>query len=167
MKNKVNYKIIFLILLISIVLAFIYNTFSVDGVDLIRKPIIVKSVTVGEGENESNSILGLDLAQTINLFNQNVAIFIDARDQWEFSESHISGAINIPEFSFSKDDSLLKTISHEKLLVIYCDGNDCDTSKRLANEIVNLGYKNVYVFLGGFKVWREAQLPITKGNTHE
>lgn len=167
MKNKINYKTIFLILLISIVLAFIYNTFSVDGIDLIRKPIIVKTVAFGEGESESNSILGLDLAQTINLYNQNVAIFIDARDQWDFSDSHIKGAINIPEFSFTKDDSLLGTISLDKLLVIYCDGDDCDTSKRLANEIVNLGYKNVYVFLGGFKVWREAQLPISKGNADE
>ena len=167
MRNKVNYKAIIIILFTSVIFGFIYNTFSVNGIELIRKPITVKSAVLGENENELNNILGLDLAQTINLFNQNVAIFIDARDQWDFSEAHIEGAINIPEFSFAKDDKVLKSISPDKLLVVYCDGDDCDTSKRLANEFVKLGYKNVYVFLGGIKVWKEAQLPIGRGNPNE
>ena len=167
MKNKLNYKTIIIILFTSVIFGFIYNTFSVNGIELIRKPITVKSAVLGENENELNNILGLDLAQTINLYNQNVAIFIDARDQWDFSEAHIEGAINIPEFSFTKDESLLKSISQDRLLIIYCDGDDCDTSKRLANEIFRLGYKNVFVFLGGMKVWRDAQLPITTGNLDE
>ena len=117
---------------------------------------------MGENENELNNILGLDLV--INLFNQNVAIFIDARDQWDFSEAHIEGPI-FPKFQ--KMIKYLKSISPDKLLVVYCDGDDCDTSKRLANEFVKLGYKNVYVFLGGIKIWKEAQLPIGRGNPNE
>ena len=167
MTNKINYKNILLILLLSVVLGFIYNTFSVNGINLIRKPILVKSVTLGEAENELNNILGLDLAQALTFYNKNLAIFIDARDQWDFAEAHIKGAINIPEFSFTKDDSLLKSISNDNLLLVYCDGDDCDTSKRLANEIVKLGYKNVYVFLGGLKEWKEAQLPISISNDNE
>lgn len=167
MKNKVNYKAILTILFISIALAFIYNTFSAFGIDLIRKPIIIKSVVIGEDDKDQNVLKGIDLAQTIKLFNDKKHIFIDSRDQWEFSESHIEGAINIPEFSFTINDTILNSISKDELLVVYCDGGDCDTSKRLANEIVKLGYKNVFVFLSGFKVWKEAQLPISKGNTDE
>lgn len=167
MKNKVNIKAILKILLGSIILGFIYNIFSVDGIDLIRKPIIVQSVIIGENEYESNTLRGIDLEQTIKLFGDKSNIFIDSRDQWDYSEAHIEGAINIPEFSFTIDDSLLQSISPNELLVVYCDGDDCDTSKRLANEIVKLGFKNVYVFLGGIKVWRDAKLPITKGNQDE
>ncbi|MCB0743005.1 MAG: rhodanese-like domain-containing protein [Ignavibacteriae bacterium] len=163
MKSKINYKAMLLILASSILLGFIYNTFSSDGIDLIRKSIIVESVKIGEGNSSENTLRGIDISQAIKLHNDNSAIFIDARDQWEFSESHISGAISIPEFSFVGDDSLLNSITKESLIVVYCDGDDCDVSKRLAQELVELGYQETYVFLGGMKEWMEAELPINKG----
>ena len=163
MKSKINYKAMLLILASSILLGFIYNTFSSDGIDLIRKSIIVESVKIGEGNSSENTLRGIDISQAIKLHNDNSAIFIDARDQWEFSESHISGAISIPEFSFEKDNPILKTIPIESLIIVYCDGDDCDVSKRLAQELVALGYKETYVFLGGMKEWIEAELPINKG----
>lgn len=165
--NNINYKVIFIILMSSILLGFIYNTFSTDGIDFIRKPIIIKSVQIGESDEYGDIIGGIDLAQALQLFEDKSAIFVDARDQWEFSKYHIDGAVNIPEFSFTKEDSILNNISSESLLVIYCDGDDCDISKRLAQEFIKLGYKNTYVFLGGMKSWVEAKLPITGDSENE
>ena len=84
-----------------------------------------------------------------------------------FLKVTLLGAINIPEFSFDPSDLKLNTIDKETILVIYCDGDDCDISKRLANELQNIGYNNSYVFLGGLKDWTEAELPIEKGDVHE
>jgi rhodanese-related sulfurtransferase len=165
--NKINYKVIFLILFISILLGFIYNTFSSDGIDFIREPILVKSVLIGEESNISDQLRGIDLSQAIELYNNNSALFIDARDQWEYSENHISNAINIPEFSFEPNNQLLNTIDKNNLIVIYCDGDDCDLSKRLTKQLVDLGYTNCYVFLDGFNSWKEAKLPTEKGNRNE
>lgn len=163
MKTKINFKVLFWILFCSVLLGIIYNTFSTDGIKFIREPIKVKYVNVGDEINNSKELKGIELAQALELFNQNNAVFIDARDQWDFAESHISGAINIPEFSFTKDDSVLKNISKDELLVVYCGGDDCDISKRLTKDIVELGYKNAYVFLGGIKEWNEANLPTEGG----
>ena len=167
MKSKLNIKAIIIILFVSFILAFIYNYFSNDGIAFIRKPIIVKSVNILSHDDSSEELSGLSIDQVIGLYNQNAAIFIDARDQWDYAESHIKGAINIPEFSFSPNDQILATINKESLIIIYCDGDDCDTSKRLAVEITKLGYKNIFVFLGGFKEWSEVKLPVSKVETNE
>jgi rhodanese-related sulfurtransferase len=163
MKIKTNFKVVFTILFASIFLGVVYNSFSSSGIEFIRNPIQVKFVNVGDESEDNNILKGIELAQAVELFDKKSAKFIDARDQWEFAENHIKGAINIPEFSFSKSDSTLKNIFQNDLLVVYCDGDDCDISKRLTKELIDLGYKNAYVFLGGFKDWKEANLPIEKG----
>lgn len=162
-----NIKVIISLVLASLLLGIIYNSFSSDGIPFIRKELIVKSVSIDDKDTTSTDLKGLELDQAIKLFNQNSAIFIDARDQWEFSESHIKGAINIPEFSFTHEDTILSKINKEAILVVYCDGDDCDISKRLTNEFMKMGYSNSYVFLGGFKEWSELELPLEKGDTHE
>ena len=162
-----NIKVIISVVLASLLLGVIYNAFSSDRIPFIRKELIVKSVLIDDKDTSSTDLKGLELDQVINLYNQNSAIFIDARDQWEFSESHIKGAINIPEFSFTHEDTSLTNINKEALLVVYCDGDDCDISKRLTNELMKIGYSNSYVFLGGIKEWIELELPLEKGDTHE
>ena len=166
MKNKLNAKVIVGVIASSVLLGVIYNYFSADGIDFIRRPIIVQSLDDDE-ITDTTAITGINLAQAINLYNTKVAQFVDARDQWDFNNSHISGAINIPEFSFEHTDSTLLTYPKSKLFVVYCNGDDCDISKRLTNEFINLGYKNTFVFLGGIKEWENASMPIDNGTTNE
>ena len=47
----------------------------------------------------------------------------------------------------------------EEIYVIYCEGDDCDVSKRLAAELMKLGFTKVYVFLGGIYEWIDAGYP--------
>jgi len=162
-KVKTNLKVLFGIIFFSIFLGIIYNTFSSDGIKFIREPIKVKYVKVGDDTNDKNVLRGIELAQALELFDKKSVTFIDARDQWDFAESHITGAINIPEFSFSKDDPIIKNLSKNDLLVVYCGGDDCDISERLTKDLVNLGYINAYVFVGGIKEWNDANLSTEKG----
>ena len=164
MNSKIKFIPILFILLASIILAFMYNYFSADGIPFIREPLVVKSVEIVSNNDSSNELKGLSLDQVIGLYNQKAAVFIDARDQWDFSDNHIVGAVNIPEFSFTSDNKTLSTIDKESLIIVYCDGDDCDTSKRLVTELLDVGYKNVYVFLGGFTEWSEANLPVENGS---
>ena len=91
MKTKLNYKALFLIVLTSLLLGIIYNSFSDDGILFIRKELIVNFVSLEDSDSTSENLKGLLLEQVIKLHEENSAIFIDARDQWEFSESHIIG----------------------------------------------------------------------------
>ena len=106
--------------------------------------------------------LSLSRSNTLSLYNQGNAVFIDARDQWEYGEGHIKGAINIPEFSFTVDEPKIKNIDKNGILVIYCSGDECETSKRLANELMKLGFKNTFIFLGGYDLWASSELPIER-----
>lgn len=167
MLDKINLKAITIIIFISIVLGFIYNGFSSDGIPLIREAMKVTLMKdISESEN-SAALRGLHISEVVNLHNIENVVFIDARDQWDYSEGHIARAINIPEFSFDPNNKMLEEIDKEELIIVYCDGNECDTSKRLASEMIKLGFKNVFIYLGGFSEWSELKLPIEKVNTDE
>ena len=51
-------------------------------------------------------------------------------------------------------------LSKEKPMVIYCGGTDCDLSILLGNLLFEQGYKQVYVFFGGWFDWLSANYPV-------
>jgi rhodanese-related sulfurtransferase len=166
-----NRKNIGLIIIIAVSAGFLYNFLLPGGLPLIRKELEIVPVEdstfnnsqSGNG-NEDIVIRGLNLDQTYNIYTGKMATFIDSRDQWEYQESHIEGAVNIPEFSFNQEDPAVKNLPKDEMYVIYCDGDDCDVSKRLAADLSKLGFTNVYVFLGGIYEWIDAGYP-TEGAT--
>jgi rhodanese-related sulfurtransferase len=103
----------------------------------------------------------ITLKQAYKLYRSGNVLFIDARDKWEFADGHISGAINIPEYNFDKSNPVLKTIPKNKTIVSYCDGDDCEMSVKLADNLFNLGYEKVYIFFGGWKEWKKAGYDMT------
>lgn len=126
--------------------------------------VIKQNIESGEDREQKVSNPGekpekpsfITLNQAYKLFKTGNVLFIDARDKWEFGDGHIAGAINIPEYNFDKSNPVLKTIPKDKTIVSYCDGDDCEMSVKLADNLFNLGYKNVYIFFGGWKEWKKA-----------
>lgn len=105
----------------------------------------------------------ISLAQALELYMDKV-LFIDARNQDEYQEGHIAGAINIPYFSVDEFIGRLAGIDKSKPLVTYCEGADCDMSIRLGDELFDRGYKKVFVFFGGWEDWRKADYPVISSN---
>ena len=101
----------------------------------------------------------INLEQAYILFN-NGAKFIDAREDIDYNEGHISNAINIYFYSFEGNENKLNGISKNEAIVTYCNGTDCDLSVLLGNKLAEIGYKNVFVFFGGWLDWVEADYPI-------
>jgi len=101
----------------------------------------------------------IKLEQAFTLYNKGV-LFIDARDEGDFLAGHISNSINIPFDDFDNHKQKLEEISKEKPLVIYCAGTDCDLSVLLGNLLFEKGYKQVYVFFGGWVEWLDANYPV-------
>lgn len=166
---KINYKVSMRILVIVILIALIYNFFSPNGIKLIREETTIQIIPdslliTSENNNDQNRVInGISLKHTYNLFINKSATFIDARDQWDFNDGHIAGAINIPEFSFDATGPKVTSLNRDALYVIYCEGDDCDVSKRLAVQLIKLNFKSIYVFLGGWAEWINARYPIVKG----
>ena len=76
-------------------------------------------------------------------------IILDAREQYEYDEGHIPGAILIP---YDKIADRAEKELHDKnqLILVYCRSGR--RSKIAAEELVKLGYTNVKEF-GGIIDW--------------
>lgn len=168
--KELDFRKIILIITVSIFLGIVYNFFNSRKIDFIRSE---KNL-----EWASDSLIGnvneirepkiyepklISLQQAYGLYAKGGVIFIDARDQWDFSASHISGAINIPEFKYSPDMPETQNLEKEKTYVIYCGDEECDTSIRLAMELSKSGFTSLFIFEGGWYVWSDAGYPTIYG----
>lgn len=105
----------------------------------------------------------ITLKQAYRLFKNRSAIFIDARDKWEFSDGHIKGALNIAQYSFDKNNTVLKKIGKNKTMVVYCSESDCDMSEKLAGQLFEIGYTRVYIFKEGYEGWVSSGFDVETG----
>jgi len=104
----------------------------------------------------------ISLARAKELFESNNALFIDARHEFDYHEGHIRGAVNVALKKFDTHRARLIKISKDKLLIVYCDGAECNSSIELAVKLMESGFTNVKVFFGGWQEWISAKLPIEK-----
>lgn len=90
------------------------------------------------------------------------ATVLDTRPTREFAMSHIPGAVNVsakpgqPKALYISDtheiERLVKDKNHP--LVLYCNGPFCGKSKRLGEDLLAAGFKNVRRYQLGMPVWR-------------
>ena len=77
-------------------------------------------------------------------------IILDAREQHEYDEGHIPGAILIP-YGEIADRAEKELPDKDQLILVYCRSGR--RSKIAAEELVKLGYTNVKEF-GGIIDWK-------------
>jgi len=82
-------------------------------------------------------------------------VLVDVRDEAEFREGHIPGAINIPAETFATKSDILPK---EKKIIVYC--NTGSRSYLAYKKLIGLAYPRIYQSL--FADWREAGLPVAK-----
>lgn len=161
------------IVLTSSLIGLFYNYISPNGIPIIKAErkinfvedsIIVKDTVEVKLESDTQNgafdeAKAITLKQAYSLFQQD-AFFIDARDYVEYEIGHIRGAITLPYQEFDKYKSVLESISKDTPLVTYCDGSECDLSILLGDKLFEMGYKQVYIFFGGWIDWQENNYPI-------
>lgn len=146
------------LLLFSIIASSLYSYFTAKAND----DLIQSSPRLLEEETINTTAVNIELAK--NLYDNDKAIFIDARNKGDFVAGHIPGAINIPVNGTQLSSwHSLQNISKNKLILTYCSGETCELSLKLARILENLGYMNTRVFFGGWQEWQEAGYPISKG----
>jgi rhodanese-related sulfurtransferase len=79
----------------------------------------------------------------------NGATIIDVRTEGEFSEGHISGAINMEIGEMSEEE--IEKLDKEKSYLLYCRSGG--RSSRAAQILDFLDFKNVYNLDGGYMEW--------------
>jgi len=124
---------------------------------------------------EYEGIRFITLAETEDLFARRMQgaeglLFVDSRSLEDFAAGHIPGALSIPleEVQHSgkpeagQDWGRMIDFPGAQVLVIYCEGGDCQTSISLAKLIHDRGYQDIRIFSGGWAEWSAAGLPEEK-----
>ena len=83
---------------------------------------------------------------------------IDARTKEEYNETHIFGAISIPEKDFEQFTALLPEDKNVQL-VVYCNDIRFGTSTKWASKAAAHGYTNIVIYSEGFSAWKARHMP--------
>jgi len=87
-------------------------------------------------------------------------VLIDVREESEYAKDHLPGAIHLGKGIIERD--IEQRVPDPKTpIVLYCGGGF--RSALSADNLQKMGYTNVLSMDGGIRVWREKNLPLTKG----
>lgn len=102
----------------------------------------------------------LSPAESTRLINREHATVLDISSSQDFAGGHIIDARNIPHTELAnhaKDLAKLK----QKPVIICCPTGT--TAVRVARDLRNRGFEQVYILKGGLQAWQGANLPLSKG----
>lgn len=106
----------------------------------------------------------MQLSVVKKFFDANGALFVDAREPYEFDEGHIPGAINLPfDVALSEPETLAALPVGGRPVIVYCGGGDCELSIKIAEELIFAGHGRVTYFQGGMPEWIENGYPVSSG----
>lgn len=142
-----------MLLCFATALGFLYS--AATGKGLFADPAETATLLTGD---HAPVLISLDEART--LFESGEALFIDSRHEFDYQLGHISGAVNIPLKEIENKKDSLSSVPKDKLLIVYCDGAECNSSIELSSKLFQSGYSNVRIFFGGWREWEAARLPI-------
>ncbi|MBF0210619.1 MAG: rhodanese-like domain-containing protein [Desulfamplus sp.] len=151
---------------LSVTLAITINHFRSDSIPIIGDWSVDARFSDSAG---ASLVISLDEAKV--LFEQNQALFLDARPKDQYDEGHIAGALSLPqqeaesyfmEVAIELEASQVD-INGSKLIITYCDGDTCQLSHELALFLKEMGFNNVKVLVNGWSLWQEAGLPKQTG----
>jgi rhodanese-related sulfurtransferase len=89
-------------------------------------------------------------------------VLVEALGPAYFADAHILGAVNVPPDQVDRLASALMPDKHAPI-VVYCSGT-CHNSEITARRLVELGYTDVHVYLGGKEDWVEHGLPVERSD---
>ncbi|MBA2479496.1 MAG: hypothetical protein H0V44_02450 [Planctomycetes bacterium] len=110
--------------------------------------------------NQALSFTDVPLAEAIHLF-YNGAIFVDTRDEQQFREGAVQGAVNIPSENIATTSDVMTQLSQSSSIVVYCSSQECGRAVTIARTLARSKMPPIYVYLPGWREWSSCHLPTT------
>ena len=114
----------------------------------------------------------VSLAGLRSLRDAAAAVVVDARLPRDYEAGHIPGALNVPYVDFEgRLGEFLPRIQEaafpgpdtRRVLVVYCDGGDCESSKGLMEKLRAAGAGTLLLYSGGWEEWFRSGEPAEVG----
>lgn len=145
------------IVVVSSLIGIGVNAFNPSAIPWIYEP--PKVVEVGGvkipviGEVEAHAVM-----------DDGNTVFIDAREEADFIEERIRGAISMPEPAMAETFPMVEPmIDPDSKIIVYCSGPECDMAEKVAVFLKQLGYTDTAVMTSGLPAWKKAGFPVEKG----
>jgi rhodanese-related sulfurtransferase len=103
----------------------------------------------------------ISITEAARLFQQNKAVFLDARPEEFYVKGHIQGALSLPwHLVDEKCMEVMDRLPPDGTIITYCDGPACDLSHLLAQFMKDMGFEDVRVLVNGWTLWKQHKLPV-------
>ena len=96
-------------------------------------------------------------------YNQELIVFIDARNDERFQEGHVPGAYQFDRYYPERYlPAALPACLGAEIVVVYCGGGQCEDSEFAALALLEAGIprERLRVFTGGMTEWTATRLPV-------
>src|SRR5437016_5766093 len=113
----------------------------------------------------------IDGKEAIQLFRdpqyeQDLIVFVDARDDHHYQEGHIPGAYQFDRYYPEKYlPAVLPVCLNAAKVMVYCAGGDCEDSEFAALALKDAGVQQerLFVYAGGITEWSTNGVPVEVG----
>jgi rhodanese-related sulfurtransferase len=122
---------------------------------LVTMQFVISPVQAGD----NGQIVGVETAK--ELFDRGV-LFVDVRNDDDYKNGHIPGAIHINVRESTFEAEFEKAAKKDQEIVIYCRGSSCTRSSLAISKAMKLGFERLYRFKKGYPGWKSAGQPIEK-----
>ena len=142
-----------LIVLVGGALGLVANAISPRGIPYVAPP---------QPKLQEQDVVPLPEAR--ELWKSGAVFFLDARASADYTAGHIANAFGLPIEEFDQRyPAVAAMLTPDSIIIVYCDGQQCDLSHRLMVKLRELGYRHVRVLVNGWTAWQTAGLATHKG----
>jgi rhodanese-related sulfurtransferase len=123
----------------------------VEGERFLQSEEAVKTATYGHVDAKALKAL---------LDAETPMVLLDARGH-KWHDASIIPSAKLASYEYAPEDLENLIPNPDTLIVVYCFSFTCPLSGRLADKLIELGYKNVMEYPAGLKEWRDvANYPV-------
>lgn len=97
---------------------------------------------------EVRKVSSITTDSVFSMIDREGVYIIDVREEYEYNSGHIENAYNIPVSAINHIKN--NEIPLDAVVIVYCQSGN--RSKKAADILLSLGYKNVYD-MGGVNLW--------------
>lgn len=102
------------------------------------------------GNNMENTYHRITQEQAKTMMDTQDLIILDVREQYEFDEKHIPGAVLLSVGNITEEAAADVIPELDSVVLVYCRSGN--RSKTASGLLAQLGYTNIYEF-GGINTW--------------
>lgn len=156
-------KEIVIILSAAILVAFVVNVVSPNGISLMGSWDTSEGVISARAKTDvvEHSLEIDSVEEAKEIYDAGRTLFVDARHTDRYHEGAVKGAVSLSIYDYEdRIEAFIDTHGMDIRIVTYCSGRECDESHELAQRLLTEGYTNVRVFIDGYPSWEAEGFPV-------